>query len=320
MVQQLENELLEDKDDSIELSIEQEEELLKSPKSPNEKRLKSVIIRPELNIKKKLLEKFKIKNPSKPEHFNPFSKKYRFIEKFKKKSESDNNNKNLNKTPHKSLRLVEKNRQQLRSYKQSHRLQLNAHSSNSPSHKHHHSHNQKTQIHSHHHSKKSPKRSHQRTYYRKSPSQSLRIRTHLDKSPTHSHSKQNTRQKSPIPRTHQSKEIAQKKEEDNHQRSSPPHAQTQRIDKAQLPLVATTIVNKQLSTQQSPQECRIVPNLQIEIDNNIQPPAVNANTRIIELKNKNVPAGIQLAIAVETNKRYSKNALKKITRKLISEL
>lgn len=42
-------------------------------------------------------------------------------------------------------------------------------------------------------------------------------------------------------------------------------------------------------------------------------------TRIISLKNKNVPEGVHLAIAVDKDKFYSKNALKKIARKLTSE-
>lgn len=43
------------------------------------------------------------------------------------------------------------------------------------------------------------------------------------------------------------------------------------------------------------------------------------NTRVISLQNKNVPDGMHLAIAVRKNKFYSKNALKKITRKLANE-
>lgn len=43
-------------------------------------------------------------------------------------------------------------------------------------------------------------------------------------------------------------------------------------------------------------------------------------TRIINLKNKNVPDGIHLAIAVDKSKIFSKNALKKITRNLCSEI
>lgn len=44
------------------------------------------------------------------------------------------------------------------------------------------------------------------------------------------------------------------------------------------------------------------------------------NTRIISLHNKNVPEGVQLAIAVDSKKYYSKNALKKITRNLTKNL
>lgn len=44
------------------------------------------------------------------------------------------------------------------------------------------------------------------------------------------------------------------------------------------------------------------------------------NTKIITLNNKYVPKGVQLAIAVETNKTLSKNALKKITRNLAAQL
>lgn len=43
-------------------------------------------------------------------------------------------------------------------------------------------------------------------------------------------------------------------------------------------------------------------------------------TRTINLKNQNVPNGVHLAIAVDKNKHFSKNALKKITRNLCSEL
>lgn len=43
------------------------------------------------------------------------------------------------------------------------------------------------------------------------------------------------------------------------------------------------------------------------------------NTRIISLENKHVPNGVHLAIAVSKSKFYSKNALKKITRKLANE-
>lgn len=50
-----------------------------------------------------------------------------------------------------------------------------------------------------------------------------------------------------------------------------------------------------------------------QIDNTV-------NTRIIHLHNKNVPHGVHLAIAVDKNKRFSKNALKKITRNLAGEM
>lgn len=43
-------------------------------------------------------------------------------------------------------------------------------------------------------------------------------------------------------------------------------------------------------------------------------------TKIITLNNKYVPKGIKLAIAVEGNKVLSKNALKKITRNLASQM
>lgn len=43
-------------------------------------------------------------------------------------------------------------------------------------------------------------------------------------------------------------------------------------------------------------------------------------TRIINLRNKNVPQGVHLAIAVDSSKFYSKNALKKITRNLSKQL
>lgn len=44
------------------------------------------------------------------------------------------------------------------------------------------------------------------------------------------------------------------------------------------------------------------------------------NTRIITLNNKNVPAGVHFAVAVDKKRFYSKNALKKITRKLMSQI
>lgn len=44
-----------------------------------------------------------------------------------------------------------------------------------------------------------------------------------------------------------------------------------------------------------------------------------AETRIIHLNNKNVPAGIHFAIAIQKNVFLSKNALKKVTRKIASQ-
>lgn len=44
------------------------------------------------------------------------------------------------------------------------------------------------------------------------------------------------------------------------------------------------------------------------------------NTKIITLNNKYVPKGVCLAIAIKNNKNLSKNALKKITRNLVSQL
>lgn len=44
------------------------------------------------------------------------------------------------------------------------------------------------------------------------------------------------------------------------------------------------------------------------------------STRIITLNNKNVPKGVHFAIAVEKSKYLSKNALKKITRNLASQM
>lgn len=51
-------------------------------------------------------------------------------------------------------------------------------------------------------------------------------------------------------------------------------------------------------------------------NSNLVPP----NTRIITLGNKNVPEGVHLAIAIDKNKFLSKNALKKITRNLLSQI
>lgn len=42
--------------------------------------------------------------------------------------------------------------------------------------------------------------------------------------------------------------------------------------------------------------------------------------RVITLNNKYAPKGVQLAIAVDRNKKLSKNALKKITRGLVAQL
>lgn len=44
------------------------------------------------------------------------------------------------------------------------------------------------------------------------------------------------------------------------------------------------------------------------------------NTKTIKLNNKYVPNGVQLAISVDRNKKLSKNALKKITRNLLSQM
>lgn len=51
--------------------------------------------------------------------------------------------------------------------------------------------------------------------------------------------------------------------------------------------------------------------------NESKPPV---GTRVINLFNKHVPKGVHLAIAVDNTKRLSKNALKKITRNLASDL
>lgn len=68
--------------------------------------------------------------------------------------------------------------------------------------------------------------------------------------------------------------------------------------------------------------------IRVEITNTQRQPIVEkevANqasdgTRIIDLRNKNVPKGVHLAIAVDKNKRLSKNALKKITRNLANQM
>lgn len=64
-----------------------------------------------------------------------------------------------------------------------------------------------------------------------------------------------------------------------------------------------------------------------EIENKIvnalsqkETPTTAPKTRIISLQNKNVPKGVQLAIAVDSKKFFSKNALKKITRNLAKEI
>ena len=45
-----------------------------------------------------------------------------------------------------------------------------------------------------------------------------------------------------------------------------------------------------------------------------------SGTRILTLNNKLVPQGVRFAIAVDANKTYTKNALKKITRNLLSQM
>lgn len=45
-----------------------------------------------------------------------------------------------------------------------------------------------------------------------------------------------------------------------------------------------------------------------------------SGTRILTLNNKLVPQGVRFAIAVDANKTYTKNALKKITRNLLSQI
>lgn len=46
---------------------------------------------------------------------------------------------------------------------------------------------------------------------------------------------------------------------------------------------------------------------------NKQAPSTNTNANIITLNNKYVSNGVQLAIAVQKNRKLSKNALKRIT-------
>lgn len=57
---------------------------------------------------------------------------------------------------------------------------------------------------------------------------------------------------------------------------------------------------------------------QTDLGQNFKPSA--PNTKIITLNNKYVPKGVCFAIAVESNKKLSKNALKKITRNLASQM
>lgn len=64
-------------------------------------------------------------------------------------------------------------------------------------------------------------------------------------------------------------------------------------------------------------ERQIVDSVQREEES--KEPNITDGTRIIELKNKNVPQGVYFAIAVDKDKHYTKNALKKITRKLASQ-
>lgn len=64
-------------------------------------------------------------------------------------------------------------------------------------------------------------------------------------------------------------------------------------------------------------ESKIVESLQQQEQ---KTPAPAAPTRVIQLKNKNAPQGVHLAIAVENTKYLSKNALKKITRDLAKQI
>lgn len=57
---------------------------------------------------------------------------------------------------------------------------------------------------------------------------------------------------------------------------------------------------------------------QTDLGQNSNPSA--PKTKILELNNKYVPKGVRLAIAVDKDKKLSKNALKKITRNLASQL
>lgn len=61
-------------------------------------------------------------------------------------------------------------------------------------------------------------------------------------------------------------------------------------------------------------EQKIVDSLESKVEN-----STSDGTRVIDLRNKNVPKGIHLAIAVDANKFYSKNALKKATRDLAKQ-
>lgn len=55
-----------------------------------------------------------------------------------------------------------------------------------------------------------------------------------------------------------------------------------------------------------------------QLNKNLKPLA--SDTKIIQLNNKYVPKGVHLAIAIDKNKKLSKNAIKKITRNLASQL
>lgn len=67
-------------------------------------------------------------------------------------------------------------------------------------------------------------------------------------------------------------------------------------------------------------EKRIVESLEQQKVQKQAPQPAPKGTRIIELNNKNAPQGVHLAISVDKNKFYSKNALKKITRNLANQM
>lgn len=74
-------------------------------------------------------------------------------------------------------------------------------------------------------------------------------------------------------------------------------------------------VNNNNSIQQRPitqVERQIVDSLEVV-------KSTSDGVRIIDLHNKNVPKGVHMAITVDSNKKYSKNALKKITRDLAKQ-